>query len=69
MFRRKKGEPTQGEKLQEIIDFLSDMEPRQIDRVVSLAKEKRSFNQKIDAFVGVNTTTKNKNIDFEEVEC
>lgn len=67
MFRRKKDEPTQGEKLQETIDFLCDIEPKQMDRIIALAKEKRSVLQKIDAFVGTNTVKKSE-IDFEEVE-
>ena len=68
MFRRKKDEPTQGEKLRDVIEFLEEMEPKQMDRLIALAKEKRACTQKIDAFIGVNTVAKNKDIDFEEVE-
>ena len=68
MFRRKKQEISQEEKIKEVIDFLSDMEPRQMDRLTALAKDKRACTQKIDAFIGVSTISKNKEIDFEEVE-
>lgn len=69
MFRRKKDEPTQAEKIRDVIEFLEELEPKQMDRLVTLAKEKRACSQKIDAFLGISITkNKNSDLEFEEME-
>lgn len=66
MFRRKVDTPSEADNIHAIIEALADMEPKQMDRIVALAKEKRTCSQKIDAFIGT-ATIKPAKLEFEEM--
>lgn len=70
--RRKKSEPGQIERIADVIEYLAELEPRQMDRVIALAKEKRAYQQKVDTFAKTTAVLKSKpeelELDFEETK-